>query len=83
MDRYSILKNAEEKTDPYATKVGMVITTLDPDYPYPLHFEITLDIPDFDAMDGHSQGFVFDFLINFNELLLGVDITKQEIYEKK
>lgn len=77
MDSYEILRKASEATDPYARKVNMWIKTLDPDYPYTLNWNITLNIPG--GGIGHSQYYVFDFLVNFNELLLDVEIADQEI----
>lgn len=53
----------------------MTITTLDPDAPYELKWDITLDIPEFVSYCKKSGEYVFDFLISFSSLLLDVCIN--------
>ncbi|WP_022753584.1 hypothetical protein [Butyrivibrio fibrisolvens] len=75
MEKYDILNKARKMTDPSAKKVSMTITTLDPDAPYKLTWDITLDIPDFVSYCKNSGEYVFDFLISFSSLLLDVCIN--------
>ncbi len=79
MDKYDILNKASKATDPRAKEVRLKITTLDPDAPYPLHWDVVLRIPEAIARGSLAQDHVFDFLVNFNELLQDVEVTDQNL----
>lgn len=77
MEKYDILDKARKSTAPYSKVADMCITTLDPDAPYPLRWDVKLEIPEIISIEGNAGGYVFDFLINFNSLLLDVSIKNQ------
>ena len=61
-----------------AKEVAMLLTTLDPDEPYTLKWDIKLEIQEWVALNGNSGNYVFDFLVNFNSYLLDVKISDQK-----
>lgn len=75
MESYDILDKARNMTRPTAKEVAMLLTTLDPDEPYTLKWDIKLEIPEWVALNGNSGNYVFDFLLNFNSYLLDVKIS--------
>ena len=70
-----------QKTDKRACMIDMTIKTLDPDAPYSLDWDIKLSIPEITALQGRSDTYMEDFLINFNDFLLDVMINSQELVE--
>ena len=83
MNNSDIIAKTMQKTDKRACMVDMTIKTLDPDAPYSLTWDIKLSIPEITAIQGRSDVYVEDFLINFNNQLLDVMINSQEIADTK
>ena len=83
MDKSDIFGKAKRKTNKRACMVDMTIKTLDPDAPYPLTWDVKLRIPEITALSGLSEMYVFDFLINFNDLLLDVIINSQVLVDAR
>ena len=83
MDKSDILGKTKRETNKRACMVDMTIKTLDPDAPYPLTWDVKLSIPEITALSGLSDMYVFDFLINFNDLLLDVMINSQDLVDAR
>ena len=83
MEKSDILRKAKHETDKRPCMVDMTIKTLDPDAPYPLTWDVKLSIPKITALSGLSDMYVFDFLINFNDLLLDVMINTQDLVDAR
>ena len=83
MENSDILRKAKYETDKRACMVDMTIKTLDPDAPYPLTWDVKLSIPEITALSGLSDMYVFDFLVNFNDLLLDVMINSQDLVDTR
>lgn len=77
MGSYEMLKKASDSIQAYAIEVKLRIKTADPDFPGPLHWEIVLYIPP--AWGDFAGDYVFGFLVNFNDLLLDVEVMDQVI----
>ena len=77
MSSYEMLKKASDSIQAHAVEVKLRIKTADPDFPGPLHWEIVLYIPP--AWGDFAGDYVFGFLVNFNDLLLGVEVMDQVI----
>lgn len=77
MKDFEAIRKAIQVVDPHAREVKMVIRTLDPDHPYTLHWEVALETQSYSV--GQARNEVLQFLYNFNDFFLGVDIVGQKV----
>ncbi len=71
--RYEVIKDAVDKVDCNADQVNMLITVLDYDYPYDLHFDVSLK-----TAPGYAHFDVDEFLDYINNLR-NVEVRSQTV----